>query len=72
MGCLLNVVHLLMLTVSNALRMSSAMAIVRSGGSFWLKPVAMVLFMCSAVLVGVGAFEVVVCGDVWAIVCGVW
>ena len=32
--------------------MSSATAIVRSGGLFWLKPVAMVLFMlCSAVLV---------------------
>ena len=41
-----------MLTVSNALLMSSATVIVRSGGLFWLKPVAMVLFMlCSAVLV---------------------
>ena len=38
-----------MLTVSNALLMSSATAIVRSGGLFWLKPVAIVL--CSAVLV---------------------
>ena len=39
-----------MLTVSNALLMSSATVIVRSGGL--LKPVAMVLFMlCSAVLV---------------------
>ena len=41
-----------MLTVSIALLMSSATVIVRSGGLFWLKPVAMVLFMlCSAVLV---------------------
>ena len=41
-----------MLTVSNALLMSSATVIVHSGGLFWLKPVAMVLFMlCSAVLV---------------------
>ena len=41
-----------MLTVSNALLMSSATVIVRSGGLFLLKPVAMVLFMvCSAVLV---------------------
>ena len=41
-----------MLTVLNALLMSSATVIVRSGGLFWLKPVAMVLFMlCSAVLV---------------------
>ena len=41
-----------MLTVSNALLMSSATVIVRSGGLFWLKPVAMVLCMlCSAGLV---------------------
>ena len=41
-----------MLTVSNALLMSSATVVVRSGGLFWLKPVTMVLFMlCSAVLV---------------------
>ena len=41
-----------MLTASNALVMSSATVIVRSGGLFWLKHVAMVLFMlCSAVLV---------------------
>ena len=41
-----------MLTVSNALLMSRATVIVCSGGLFWLKPVAMVLFMlCSAVLV---------------------
>ena len=41
-----------MLTVSNAFLMSSANVIVRSGGLFWLKPVAMVLFMlCSDVLV---------------------
>ena len=45
-------VNVCMLTVSNALLMSSATVIVRSGGLFWLKPVAMVLFMlCSAVLV---------------------
>ena len=30
-------------TVSNALLMSSATVIVRSGGLFWLKPVAIVL-----------------------------
>ena len=41
-----------MLTVSNALLISSATVIVNSGGLFWLKPVAMVLFMlCSAALV---------------------
>ena len=45
-------VSVCMLTVSNALLMSSATVIVRSGGLFWLKHVAMVLFMlCSAVLV---------------------
>ena len=41
-----------MLTVSKALLMSSATVIICSGGLFWLKPVALVLFMlCSAVLV---------------------
>ena len=41
-----------MLTVSNVLFISSATVIVRSGDLFWLKPVAMLLFMlCSAVLV---------------------
>ena len=36
----------------NALLMSSAIVIVRYDGLFWLKPIAMVLFMlCSAVLV---------------------
>ena len=41
-----------MLTVSNALLISSTTVIVRSGGLFWLKHVAMVLFMlCSAVVV---------------------
>ena len=41
-----------MLTVSNALLMSSATVLVRSGGLFWLKHVAIVLFMlCNAVLV---------------------
>ena len=45
-------VRVCMLTVSNALLMSSATVSVRSGGLFWLKPVAMVLFMlCSAVTV---------------------
>ena len=37
MGCLL--------TVPNAFLMSSATVILCSGGLFWLKPVAMVLFM---------------------------
>ena len=41
-----------MLTVSNVLPMASATLIVHSGGLYWLKPVAMVLFLlCSAVLV---------------------
>ena len=46
------------LTVSNALLMSSATVSVRSGGLFWLKHVAMVLFM--------------LCGDYWDVVCDVW
>ena len=45
-------VNVCMLTVSNALLMSRAIMIVRSVCLFWLKPVAMVLFMLfSAVLV---------------------
>ena len=41
-----------MFTVSNALLISNATAMVRSGGLFWLNPVTMVLFMhCSAVVV---------------------
>ena len=44
-------VSVCMLTVSNALLMCSATVIVRSGGLFWLKPVAMVFMLCSAVLV---------------------
>ena len=45
MGCLFGVVYVCMLTVLNALLMSSAPVIVHYGGLFWLKPVAMVLFM---------------------------
>ena len=45
-------VSVCLLTVSNILLMSSATVILRSGGLFWLKHVAMVLFMMSsAVLV---------------------
>lgn len=41
-----------MFMVSNALLISSTMAMVRSGGVFWLKPVAIVwLMLCSAVSV---------------------
>ena len=46
------IMRVCILTVSNALLMSSVTANVRSGGLFWLKLVAIVLFMlCSAVLV---------------------
>ena len=52
-----------MLTVSKALLMSSATVSGRSGGLFWLKPVAMVLFMlCCACRVV--AFEAMLRGDV--------
>ena len=51
--------------------MFSATEIVRFGGLFLWKPVPMVLFMlCRVVLVV--AFEVVLCGDMWDIVCDVW
>ena len=61
------------LTVSNVLLMSSATVIVRSVGLFWLKPVAMVLFMlCSVVLIEWLLFEAMLRGDVWDCVCDVW
>ena len=45
-------INVCMFTVSNALLMSSATAMVRVGGMSWLKPVAAVLLMlCSAVFV---------------------
>ena len=45
-------INVCMFTVSNALLMSNAAAIVHVGGMGWLKYVATVLFMlCSAVLV---------------------
>ena len=66
-------VSVYMLIVSNALLMSSATVIVRSGGLFWLKPVAMVLFMlCSAVLVEwllLRACCVEMCGMLFLVFC---
>ena len=60
-----------MFTVSNALLMSNATAIVRVDGMCWLKPVATVLLMlCSAVFVE--CFEPVLCCDVWYVLCYVW
>ena len=44
-------INVCMFTVSNDLLMSNATAIVRVGGMDWLKPVATVLLMCSAVFV---------------------
>ena len=53
-------INVCMFTVSNALLMSNATAIVRVDGMGWLKPVATVLLMlCSAVL----------CCDVWYVLC---
>ena len=51
-----------MLTVSNALLLSSATVSVRSGGLFWLKPVAMVLFMLCSAVCRVVSFEAMLCG----------
>ena len=45
-------INVCMFTVSNALLMSNATAMVRVGGMGWLKPIATVLLMlCSAVFV---------------------
>ena len=49
-----------------------ATVIVRSGGLFWLKPVAMVSFMlCSAVLVEWLPLKPC-CVEMWDVVCDVW
>ena len=61
-----------MFTVSNALLMSNATAMVRVGGMSWLKPVAAVLLMlCSAVFVECFGLEPVLCWDVWYVMCDV-
>ena len=62
-----------MLTVSDALLMSSATVSVCSCGLFCLKPVAMVLFMlCSAVLVE-WLFLMPCCVEMYGdVVCDVW
>ena len=68
-GMLFGVVYVrvCMLTVSNALLLSSATVIVRSGGLFWWKPVTMVLFMlCSAVLV-----DWLLLKPCWVEICGI-
>ena len=58
-------INVCMFTVSNALL---ATAMVRVGGMGWLKPVAIVLLMlCSAVF----GFELVLCRDVWYVLCDV-
>ena len=50
-------INVCMFTVSNALLMSNATAMVRVGGMGWLKPVATVLLMlCSAVFVDLFSF----------------
>ena len=60
-----------MLIVSNTLFMSNATVIVRSGGSLWLKPVAIILLVqCSAV--SVETAHLYPCCAVRNVVCNVW
>ena len=50
--CVSLLISVSMLIVSNALLISNATVMVRSGGSFWLRPVAIALLMqCNAVSV---------------------
>ena len=59
--------------MSNALLVSSATVIVRSGGLFWLNHVAMVLFMvCSALVIELLPLNPCCGGHVWDVVCDVW
>ena len=62
-------INVCMFTVSNALLMSNAIAIVRVGGMGWLKPVASVLLMLRSEVFG---FEPMVCCDVWYVLCYIW
>ena len=64
-------VNVCMFTVSNALLMSNATAIVRVGGMGWLKPVAtVVLMLCSAVFVECLVLNT--CCVVWYVLCYEW
>ena len=64
-------INVCMFTVSNALLMSNATAIVRVGGMGWLKPVATVLLMlCNAVFVE--CLVLTPCCDVWYVLCYIW
>ena len=61
-------INVCMLTVSNALLMTYATAMVRVGGMGWLKPVATVLLMlCSAVFVECLVLNP--CCVVWYVLC---
>ena len=63
-------INVCMFTVSNALLMSNATAMVRVGGMGWLKPLATVLLMlCSAVFVECLVLNP--CWDVWYVLCDV-
>ena len=65
-------INVCMFTVSNALLMSNATAMVRVGGMGWLKPVATVLLMlCSAVFVECLVLNPCCVGDVWYVMCDV-
>ena len=61
-------INVCLFTVSNALLMSNATAMVRVGGMGWLKPVATVLLMLySAVFVECLVLNS--CCDVWYVMC---
>ena len=55
--------------MSNSLLMSSAIVSVCSAGLFWLKPVVLGCLCCVCRVV---VLKVMLCCDVWNIVCGVW
>ena len=59
-----------MLIVSNVLLMSNATVMVRYGGSFWLKPVAVVLLI--QCICRVFAFISVLFCNMRNVVCNVW
>ena len=69
--CMSLSINVCMFTVSNALLMSNATAMVRVGGVGWLKPVASVLLiLCSTVFVECLVLNP--CCDVWFVLCYIW
>ena len=71
--CMSLLMSLSTFTVSSALFISSDTVVVHGGGCFWLKLVAMELFiLCNAVSVEWFLLEMYCVVFVWNVVCNIW